>query len=92
VLKQVEHTRLVVRMPRELVDALDDLSREQHRGRAELIRESVAHYVDERTRQRLRDELIEGYREWGEMYPNLPQDRWEPEGEWDPDISSPHDQ
>lgn len=88
----MEQTRLVVRIPSELVAALDDLGREQHRGRADLIRESVARYVDQSTRQRLRHDLIEGYREWGELYPHLPEERWEPEAPWEPNESSPNDQ
>ena len=83
--------RLVVRMPRELVEALDDLGREQHRGRADLIRESVARYVDQLARERLRDELIAGYREWGEMYCHLREEQWEPEA-CEVDAASPNDQ
>lgn len=83
--------RLVVRMPRELVEALDDLGREQHRGRADLIRESVARYLDQRARERLRDDLIAGYREWGEMYCHLRDEQWEPLA-CEADAATPHDQ
>ncbi len=83
--------RLVVRMPRELIEALDDLGREQHRGRADLIRESVARYVEQRARERLRDELIAGYREWGEMYCHLREEQWEPQA-CEMDTASPNDQ
>ena len=79
--RDVEETRLSVRMPRDLVEALDDLGREQHRRRGDLIRESVARYVDQRTRQRLRAQLIEGYREWQELYPNLSGEEWD-RGAW----------
>lgn len=72
-----DQTRVVVRMPAHLVQALDKLGREAHRHRSELIRESVVRYVQERERQQLRDCLIQGYLEWGQLNAAWAEEEWD---------------
>lgn len=71
------HTRVVVRMPNGLVEALDALSRQENRCRSDLIRESVAEYLRRRDRDALREQLIQGYQEWGAVNQALAEDEWD---------------
>jgi CopG family transcriptional regulator/antitoxin EndoAI len=73
-----DHTRVVVRMPPELVAALDRLGRESHRHRSELIRESIQRYLADREREVLRNQLIEGYQAWNQTYETLGDEEWSP--------------
>jgi|BEDMetMinimDraft_2_1075160.scaffolds.fasta_scaffold12200_2 metal-responsive CopG/Arc/MetJ family transcriptional regulator len=71
------HTRVVVRMPNGLVEALDALSRQENRRRSDLIRESVAEYLKRRDRDKIREQLVRGYQEWGAVNQALAEDEWD---------------
>jgi metal-responsive CopG/Arc/MetJ family transcriptional regulator len=74
-----DHTRVVVRMPSELVAALDRLGRERRLRRSELIRESVERYLADHDRETLRSQLIEGYQAWSAVYAVLGEEEWSPD-------------
>lgn len=57
--------RVVVRLPRELVDALDMAADRGGCHRSDVIRESVQFYLAEQERRTIRQQLIEGYQELG---------------------------
>lgn len=61
--------RVVVRLPHQLVDALDLMAGQRGRHRSDVIRESVEFFLAEQERQTLRQQLIEGYQELGHMEP-----------------------
>jgi predicted transcriptional regulator len=70
--------RVMVRLSPELLEALDALGRDLHRPRSQLIRESVARYVEESKREQLRQALIQGYQEWSQINSALAEDAWNP--------------
>lgn len=72
-----ENRRVVVRLPHHLIDALDACASGEGRHRSELIRESVEFYLTEQRRQRIRQELIEGYQELGFLNSALAEERWD---------------
>lgn len=59
--------RVVVRLPHQLVDALDVVAGQRGRHRSDVIRESVEFFLAEQERKTLRQQLIEGYQELGHM-------------------------
>jgi len=59
--------RVVVRLPHQLVDALDVVAGQRGRHRSDVIRESVEFFLAEQERQTLRQQLIEGYQELGHL-------------------------
>jgi predicted transcriptional regulator len=69
-------TRVMVRLSQELLEALDALGRDLKRPRSQLIRESVARYVADSRRERIRQALIEGYQEWSQLNVQLAEDAW----------------
>lgn len=77
--------RVVVRLPHQLVDALDVVAGQRGRHRSDVIRESVELFLAEQERQTLRQQLIEGYQELGHL-----EIRAETEELWDV-CSSPQD-
>lgn len=71
-------TRVMVRLSQDLLEALDALGRDLNRPRSQLIRESVARYVEDSRRERIRQALIQGYQEWGQVNAQLAEDVWSP--------------
>lgn len=69
--------RVVVRLPHHLVDALDAVAGGEGRHRSEVIRASVEFYLAEQKRQRLRQQLIEGYQELGVLNAAIAEERWD---------------
>ncbi len=69
--------RVVVRLPHHLVDALDQVASGEGRNRSEVIRESVEFYLAEQRRQKIRQELIQGYQEMGFLNSALAEERWD---------------
>ncbi len=59
--------RVVVRLPHQLVDALDTVAGQRGSHRSDVIRESVEFFLAEQERKTLRQQLIEGYQELGHM-------------------------
>ena len=59
--------RVVVRHPDQLVNALDVVAGRCGRHRSDVIRESVEFFLAEQERQTIRQQLIEGYQELGDM-------------------------
>jgi len=59
--------RVVVRLPHQLVDALDVVAVQRGRHRSDVIRESVEFFLAEQERETLRQQLIEGYQELGHL-------------------------
>lgn len=72
-----DNRRVVVRLPHDLVDALDQVASGEGRHRSELIRESVEYYLAEQRRQEIREALIEGYQEMGFLNSALAEERWD---------------
>jgi predicted transcriptional regulator len=70
--------RVMVRLSPELLEALDALGQDLKRPRSQLIRESVARYVEESQKQRLRQALIQGYQEWSQVNVALAEESWSP--------------
>jgi predicted transcriptional regulator len=71
-------TRVMVRLSQDLLEALDALGRDLNRPRSQLIRESVARYVEDSRRERIRQALIQGYQEWSQVNAQLAEDVWSP--------------
>jgi len=72
--------RVMVRLSQDLLEALDALGRDLKRPRSQLIRESVARYVEESRRERIRQALIQGYQEWSQVNVQLAEEAWNPTG------------
>lgn len=70
--------RVMVRLSEDLLEALDALGRDLNRPRSQLIRESVARYVEESRRERIRQALIQGYQEWSQVNVQLAEEAWSP--------------
>jgi metal-responsive CopG/Arc/MetJ family transcriptional regulator len=71
-----DRARVVVRMPLELLAALDRLGEASRRPRSQLIRESVERYVAAEEREMLRNQLIAGYKAWEPVYAALGEEQW----------------
>ncbi|MGC8490065.1 MAG: CopG family ribbon-helix-helix protein [Clostridia bacterium] len=71
-------TRVMVRLSQDLLEALDALGRDLNRPRSQLIRESVARYVEDSRRERIRQALIQGYEEWSQVNAQPTEDVWSP--------------
>lgn len=72
-----ENRRVVVRLPHHLIDALDAVAGDEGRHRSQVIRESVEFYLAEQKRQRIRQELIQGYQELGGFNSALAEEQWD---------------
>lgn len=59
--------RVVVRLPQELVHALDVAADRGRCHRSDVIRESVEFYLAEQERRTIRQQLIAGYQELGHV-------------------------
>jgi CopG family transcriptional regulator/antitoxin EndoAI len=70
--------RVVVRLPHQLVDALDVVAGQRGRHRSDVIRESVEFFLAEQERQTIRQQLIQGYQELGQLdIPSEPEELWD---------------
>lgn len=72
-----ENRRVVVRLPHHLIDALDAVADGEGRHRSEVIRKSVELYLAEQKRERIRQELIQGYQEMGFLNSALAEEHWD---------------
>lgn len=53
--------RVMVTLPYQLLEEVDRLVRAEKRNRSQLVAEAMTHYLRERKREQLRQELREGY-------------------------------
>ncbi|NLK08899.1 MAG: ribbon-helix-helix protein, CopG family [Firmicutes bacterium] len=54
-------------LPSNLLEQVDEVVRELQGNRSQFVREAMRFYLMERRRTRLREELIEGYRQMAQL-------------------------
>jgi CopG family transcriptional regulator/antitoxin EndoAI len=59
--------RIMICLPSNLLEQVDEAVRELQGSRSQFVREAMRFYLMERRRLRLREELIEGYREMAKL-------------------------
>lgn len=59
--------KIIISLPEILLTQVDNLAGEQSKNRSELIREALNFYLEEQNKKKIRQELIQGYREMGEI-------------------------
>lgn len=57
--------KIILSLPAELLDRVDDCLRYENKNRSEWVREAIVHYLSEREKARLRAQMEQGYREMG---------------------------
>ncbi len=74
-----EYERVVVDLPANLVRQIDGIAAKERSGRSEFIRKAAKHYIDEKERQRLKEELRAGYQEMAELNLRIAQESFHAE-------------
>ena len=59
--------RIMICLPSNLLEQVDEAVRELQGSRSQFVREAMRFYLMARRRLRLREELIEGYREMAKL-------------------------
>lgn len=59
--------KIIISLPETLLSHIDNLAGEQSKNRSELVREALNFYLAEQNKKKIRQELIEGYKEMGEI-------------------------
>ena len=59
--------RIMICLPSTLLEQVDEAVRELQGSRSQFVREAMRFYLMERRRSKLREELIEGYREMAQL-------------------------
>ena len=57
--------KILVSLPNQLLDEVDDVLKEESKNRSEFIREAMKLYLRERKKLRIREMMKKGYKEMG---------------------------
>jgi CopG family transcriptional regulator / antitoxin EndoAI len=57
--------KIIVSLPESLLEQADCIVKEDEKNRSELVREALTLYLVERKKQRIRTEMMHGYKEMG---------------------------
>jgi len=57
--------KVIISLPESLLDQADRIMKEDDKNRSELVREALVLYLNERKKERIREELMHGYKAMG---------------------------
>lgn len=62
-----EYKKILIALPEETIEEIDELSKEDKVSRSEMIRRAIGDFIAGRRRQKIRQELKRGYIEMGDI-------------------------
>ncbi|MEW6398849.1 MAG: ribbon-helix-helix protein, CopG family [Bacillota bacterium] len=79
-----EARRITITLPADLLEAVDGIVIQEKRRRSEVICDALRGHLESRRRQLLRQQLVRGYQEMGQLNLHLAEDgtTWPVEAAW----------